>query len=251
MAIMPVGVAHADHHAMAMEHDDSSSSFGAHVSLLAATFSPSQADNMYYGGNYEGVSAGGDGTYGRWSGGASWSYYRVLRNGDEQYGIGDLVAQGQCALVQESAVQAGVTAAVSVPTGDQELGLGMGHGMMMPAAYAVGHAGRMVLTGSFGYSRALTSGNHVHGMAPLVEPMNMSELTWTGGGDVAIAAGVRAGARFSGGVPVGAMPGVDRVVGAVRVAWGSGRVDTAAELQAGLVGDPFNIRGVFSTSLRF
>jgi hypothetical protein len=81
--------------------------------------------------------------------------------------------------------------------------------------------------------------------------MNMSEITWGGGGDVAVADDVRVGARVSGGVPVGALPGHERVEGAVRVAWGKGRVDTAAELQAGLVGDPFTVRGVVSTALRF
>jgi hypothetical protein len=81
--------------------------------------------------------------------------------------------------------------------------------------------------------------------------MNMSELTWSAGGEVAIAEGVRGGARFTGGIPVGSMPGTDRVVGAVRAAWGAGRYDTAVEIQAGLVGDPFTIRGVLSTALRF
>ncbi|MBV8759719.1 MAG: hypothetical protein JO257_20690 [Deltaproteobacteria bacterium] len=236
---------------MAMEHDDSSSGFTAGVSLLAASFSPSQADNMFYGGNYEGVAGGLQWATDRYSVGASGSYYRLARNGDEQYGVGDLSANAQVALVHQTDLHAGVLAAVSVPTGNENLGLGMGHIMVMPAAYVAARAGTIALTGSFGYSRALASGGHVHGMMPLVEPMNMSELTWSVGGDVPITTGVRGGARFTGGVPIGAMAGTDRVIGAARIAWGSARVDTAVELQAGLVGDPFTIRGVVSTALRF
>jgi hypothetical protein len=237
---------------MAMEHGDtSSSSFTAGVSLLAASFSPSQADNMFYGGNYQGVAAGLQWAYDRYSAGASWSYYRLFRNGDQQYGVGDLSANAQVALVQQNDLQVGVLGAVSAPTGNENLGFGMGHPMLMPAGYVAARAGRIALTGSFGFSYALAAGGHVHGMAPLVEPMNMSELTWAVGGEVPIAAGVRGGARFSGGVPVATPMGTDRVVGALRVAWGSGRYDTAAEVQAGLVGDPFTIRGVLSTALKF
>jgi hypothetical protein len=86
-------------------------------------------------------------------------------------------------------------------------------------------------------------------MWPIVEPMNMQELTWSASGEYAIAKTVRAGARFSGGVPIG--NGDLRVVGAVRAAWTSGAFTTAAELQAGIAGDPFNLRGVVSTALSF
>ena len=87
-------------------------------------------------------------------------------------------------------------------------------------------------------------------MAPLVEPMNMSELTWSAGGAVALGGGVQVGSRLSGGVPV-ALSGQDRLIGSLRAAWGGYGVDTAAELQLGLAGDPFNIRAVLSTALRF
>jgi len=237
---------------MAMEHrESSSSSYTAGVAVLAASFAPSQSDSMYYGGNYEAVVGGLQWAYDRFSAGASWAYYRLRKNGDEQYGVGDVSVNAQVALLQQSDLQAGFVGAVSVPTGNELIGFGMGHTMLMPAAYAAGRAGRLSLTGSFGYSRALSSGGHVHGMEPLVEPMNMSELTWAVGAEVAIADGVRSGARLSGGVPVGAMLGTNRIVGAVRVAWGTGRVDTGAELQAGIDGDPFTLRAVLSTALEF
>jgi len=244
--------AHADHHGMAMgSGSDTASSYSANVALVAASFSPSQPENMSYGGDYEGVAAGADWAMDRYSAGVSWAYYRLLRNGAEQYGIGDLSVHGQVAVVARHDVQAGVLAAFSAPTGNETYGFGMGHPMVMPALYGMWRNGPVELAGSFGYSRAITSGVHVHGMAPLVDPMNMSELSWSVGGNVALTPGIRAGLRASGGVPVGSMPGVDRVVGAVRVAWGSSRVETAAEVQGGFLGDPFNIRGVLSTALRF
>ena len=60
---------------------------------------------------------------------------------------------------------------------------------------------------------------------------------------------LQAGARVSGGVPIG--DGDHRVVGAARVVWLEGRFTTAAELQAGIAGDPFTVRGVVSTAMTF
>jgi hypothetical protein len=35
------------------------------------------------------------------------------------------------------------------------------------------------------------------------------------------------------------------------VGWGTSRVSTGFELQAGIAGDPFSVRGVLETALRF
>ena len=107
-------------------------------------------------------------------------------------------------------------------------------------------------SGTAGYSRALVGSmsHHDHGPWPLVDPMNMSEISWSAAATSRCRRACTPGRASSGGVPVGAV-GHDRVVGAVRVAWGTGRVDSAAELQAGLAGDPFTIRGVVETALHF
>ena len=242
-------IAHADHHGMVMtEGENSRSTFGAGVSLLAATY-----QTMTFGGDYEGIVPAGTWSMGRYAAGANMPLYRILENGNRRYGIGDFVANGQVALLLDHDVRAGMSFAVSAPTGDDMIGLGMGHLMLMPAAWAGARMGRVIGAASFGYSRALVddASHHDHGMWPLVEPMNMSELTWSASGEVAVGSGVRTGARFAGGIPLGAMPGHERVIGVLRVAWGSGRIETAAEAQTGLVGDPFDIRGVLQTSLRF
>jgi hypothetical protein len=77
----------------------------------------------------------------------------------------------------------------------------------------------------------------------------MHELTWGTGVDLDVSHGVRLGGRALGGLAIG--NGRDRVIGAGHVGWGTGRFSTGFELQLGLAGDPFSIRGVVDTALRF
>lgn len=242
---------YADHHGMTVASSDSTaSSVDVSVSLLAASFSPSHSAMQGYGGNYQGILPTATWSRGAIATGASWSYYRLERNGAAAFGLGDVAVHGQLALLHGDDAHAGILAVFSIPTGNAASGFGMGHAMAMPTAYGTWRGRRISGTAQVGYSRALATIMHVHGMAPTVDPMNMSELTWSTSGEVAIKRSVRAGARISGGIPIGAS-GTQRVVGAVVVAWGAGRFASTAELQSGLVGDPFSIRGVVSTGLHF
>ena len=240
--------ARADHHGMAMSGDPADSSFGIGLSVLAASYS-----SRYYAGDYEGVQTDLSWARGRFAAGASLAYYRLFENGLETDGLGDVVVDGQVTLVEHGDTTAGVMVAGSLPTGDGMIGLGMGHPMVMPAGWGTWHHQRVMLMASLGYSRALVdaSSHHDHGVWPLVEPMNMSEISWSGAGDVAVSHGVHVGAQLSGGVPVGVLPGHDRVIGAVRVSYGAGAFDTSAEVEAGLDGDPFNTRGIVATAMHF
>jgi len=240
-------VAHADHHDMAMGggHD---TAFGAGVSLVAASYS-----TLDYIGNYQGVVPTFSWGSAAYSVGASFAMYRLETNGLERFGPGDFAVHGLLRLYHHDAVTTGLVMMVTAPTGDSVGGLGMGHSMAMPAAWGAWAYGQATLTASVGFGRALVgsmSTHHDHGPWPLVEPMNMSELTWSAACDIALGDGIHGGARATGGVPVGE-PGHDRVVGAARLAWGAGRVETAAELQVGLVGDPFTLRGLVETALHF
>jgi hypothetical protein len=91
---------------------------------------------------------------------------------------------------------------------------------------------------------------HDHGPWPLVDPMLMSEVSWSAGADVAWTPAMSAGVHVGGGIPAGAA-GDNRVTAGARFAWHAGRVESAAEIQAGLAGDPFTVRGVVSTALSF
>ena len=251
--LVGAAVAHAQHHhEMSMpgegdeHHESSAGTFGAGVALVAASY-----DTMDYGGNYAGVLPSLQWSKSRFAVIASGSMYRLEENGALVYGFGDLMVHGQVAVVTSHHASAGVIAGVSAPTGDNLHGLGMGHVMLMPAIYGVFATPRFAVTGTVGYSRALDGDmHHDHGPWPLVEPMLMSELSWSAGADWLTYAGISVGGRLAGGIPIAAA-GSSRLVGAARLAWHAGRVESAAELQAGLAGDPFTVRGVVSTALRF
>jgi hypothetical protein len=110
----------------------------------------------------------------------------------------------------------------------------------------------VTVAASAGYARALNApdgAHHDHGSGPLVEPMSLEELTWSAGADLDIGRGIRLGASAQGAMPMGSSP--DRAFGAGHVAWGTPRIETKAELQVGIMGDPFTVRGVVETALRF
>ncbi len=241
--------ARADHHGMAMSAEpEGYSDFGASVALVAASF-----DTMNYVGDYQGVVSSVRWAHGSFGAAVTAPLYRLFENGASFYGLGDVSVSGQATLVATQTARFGVVAMLSAPTGSDTTGLGMGHTMAMPAFYGAWSLPEVAVAASFGYSRALAEipKDHDHGVWPLVDPMNMSELTWSASGDHPLTSELRVGARFSGGIPVGIVIGHTRVIGALRVAFGHGRVETAAEVQAGLAGDPFTLRGVVETALRF
>lgn len=244
MLLLSAGLARADH-SHTVDHGDGEHAFGAGVTMIAASF-----DQPLYSGNYQGIVPAAQWARGRFGVGVSAAMYRLYENGAEFYGFGDVVAHGQATLIGNHHRHAGLVAAVSAPVGDDRRGMGMGHPMLMPAVFGAVMIERIGLSATAGYSRALGGDTgHDHGMWPIVEPMNMQEFTWSATGDYAITPRIHGGARLSGGVPIG--NGDTRVVGAVRGAWASGRFTTAAELQAGIAGDPFTIRGVVSTAVSF
>jgi hypothetical protein len=139
------------------------------------------------------------------------------------------------------------------PTGDAMTGLGMGHWMLMPAAWASYAHPSVTVSGSLGYARGI-GGEDAHaahgggGAWPLVEPMSFSEITYDAMAMVPVASTLALGARM-----LGAMPLDDdlRTIGAVRISWRAGRLETLAEAQAGITGDPVKFRGLVSTSMTF
>jgi hypothetical protein len=219
---------------------------GVGVALVAASF-----DTMLYLGNYQGVLPTVQWSRKRYGVAASASVYRIEENGAEYYAPGDVLVHGRFNLVGGPQLSAGAILGVSAPTGDSRHGTGMGHPMVMPALYGVAAFGRLTTNATLGYSRALGGDmDHDHGSWPIVEPMLVSEVSWSFGGDVAIVRAASIGLRFAGGIPAG-VSGDARAQAGLRVAWHAGRVESAAEIQAGLAGDPFTVRGVVSTALSF
>lgn len=245
--LLPSAPAFAQHDHAHDDHDVTEpAAFGAGVALVAATF-----DTMLYAGNYEGILPSVRWSNARFAAIASTGLYRVYKNGAATYDVGDVSLHGQASIVRRDTFDVGALAGISLPTGSASHGTGMGHVMLMPGVYAAWTVDRVKLAASVGYSRALGGkSDHDHGAWPLVSPMLMSEISWTAGADLIVTPAITAGLRSAGGLPAGD-GGNPRVLGAGRVAWRAGRVDTGFELQAGLVGDPFTMRGVVSTMLSF
>ena len=232
--------AQADHDHM--HHESPGHVFGAGVAVVAASF-----DTMLYAGNYEGVLPSVQWSRSRYGVAATIGAYRIDENGAQYYALGDAMVHGRFAITRNI----GALLGASAPTGDSLHGTGMGHWMVMPALYAVAAHDRFSANATLGFSRALDGNtDHDHGAWPIVEPMLMSEVSWSAGGDVALGHAATVGVRFAGGIPAGA-PGDTRAQAGLRGAWHRSQFDTAVEIQAGLVGDPFTVRGVVSTALSF
>lgn len=233
--------------AMSENHPQNGSEISAGVSLEAATY-----NNMSYVGSYQGAMPEVGWMRGGFGASAMLGLYHLTKNGLSQSGIGDAMFTGHATVLSIGELTAGVALHVMAPTGSELEGFGMGHWMAMPSAWAAWHVERVQLLGSAGYTRALVDlggEQHNHGPQPLVDPMNMEELTWSAGADIDVIAGIRIGGRMAGGIPIST--GQERVIGAGRIGWGISRVSTAFELQAGIAGDPFTVRGVVETALRF
>ncbi|HMG24878.1 MAG TPA: hypothetical protein VK607_26260 [Kofleriaceae bacterium] len=246
-SLAPAGVARADHDmAMSENHHGEVSELSVGLAVEAAEF-----DTRSYVGSYQAVTPSVGWMRGRFGAGAALSLYHLDENGRSLYGPGDAMLTGHVAVLRDDAIQAGAAVHVMLPSGSELDNLGMGHTMAMAGAWATWRARPLTVTASAGYARALVgdTGAHDHGAMPLVDPMNLQEATWSASAAVDVGRGVQVGGRALGGVAIGT--GTSRVIGSGRVAWGTPRVSTGLEVQLGLAGDPFTIRGVLDTALRF
>ena len=240
--------AYADHEHHHHAAPSESSTITASIGAIAASY-----DSRLYEGNYQGGSLGVGWSRGRFEAAVQGLAYQIDRNGKTYRGFGDVMVHGTARIWERGEFSTGAHLMVMVPTGDEMVGLGMGHWMLMPAAWAA-YAHRVVtVSGSLGYARGIGAedahAEHGGGGAwPLVEPMSFSEITYDATAMFSVAESFALGARV-----LGAMPFDDdmRTIGGARISWRAGRLETLAELQAGLAGDPVKLRGLVSTSMTF
>jgi hypothetical protein len=226
--------------------------FTASARAETAGFSTSE-----YEGHYEGLVPSLAFRQPWFEASASLPVYRIVRNGRSDLGPGDGLLQVRAPLLadRERGRAVGLELAASLPTGDPEHELGMGHVMLMPSAWGTFTADRFGLSARAGYARAIvgssTHHHHAGGESPLVDPMNESELDGALGASFALArlAHVRAG--FYGAVPVAVEDGRARAAGFAGVGVESRRVSTSLELHLPLVGDPFTVKLVLELGTRF
>ncbi|HEY4241950.1 MAG TPA: hypothetical protein VGM88_19155 [Kofleriaceae bacterium] len=225
------------------------SQFSVGASLTAADF-----QTKAYEGDYQGITPQISWERGRFAAQAMIGVYWISENGAAYNGAGDAMLHGVATIVANESAAAGVAFGAMLPTGQEMYGLGMGHVMVMPSVWGMYGAGPLRIAASVGYTRALTTLGgiqHDHGAWPLVDPMNMQEISWSAAADVAVWRKVRVGGRVAGGDPIDLATGVTRVTAGGRASWSNRRVETAVEVQAGVMGDPFTVRGVVETALRF
>lgn len=246
LAVLASGVARADHDMATMSDAARGDEVAIGLSVEAAEF-----DTAFYVGSYQGVAPSLAWMHGRFGASAAIGLYHLSENGASRYGNGDVALGGLVTVIDREAVHAGAALHVMLPTGSELDNLGMGHTMAMPSLWASWRGAPLTLAASAGYGRALTAidAGHDHGPAPLIDPMNLQELTWSASADLDVGHGLQLGGRGRGAVPIGT--GRTRMIAGGRVAWGTPRMSTGLELQLGLAGDPFTIRGVVDTALRF
>jgi hypothetical protein len=247
------GSARADHdHGAHGGHGGDAAAPGVSVSIgvLAARYR-----STLFAGDYQGTRVGAAWSAERLAIAAAITGYRITRNGKAYYGPGDVSLAAEVTIVRAPRYALGASAGLSAPTGSERDGMGMGHVMAMASGWARWSPGPASVTAALGYGRVLggRAAHAEHGSAwPLVDPMSGSELTFAAAAEVPLAAQLRAGVAIAGAVPVPAAEGERaRLTAAMRAVVTTGRVETSAELGAGLLGDPYVFRGSIACTVRF
>jgi hypothetical protein len=208
-----------------------------------------------YEGDYQGLSATlqWDNPWARLR--VAMPFYRIVRNGLESRGPGDLLLDARVPLLRDDdgAVAGGVVLATTLPTGDAERDLGMGHVMPMPGLWASWAPPRAFVAAQLGYGRALGAGGHGHhgGPRPIVNPMNQSELEASASAGYLAYEWLRARAGAYGALPAGDPEGAARAAAFVGVDLLIDRFDLGLEGHLPLAGDPFLAKAVVTLGARF
>lgn len=198
-----------------------------------------------YAGNYTGLHLGlGYASPGPgrplWGVSADVPVYQLVRNGQDEGGIGDPFVHARLRLWQsrERQLALGVGLGVSIPLGDAQADLGMGHFMVHPGMWLGVGSEKLRTEWTAAYGRVLGSAEHAHEVGPLVNPMNSSELS--AGGALVWTPFVPLEVRMAamGAVPVG-VAGESRATASLGLAVRLGDVQVASSVALPLAGDPF------------
>lgn len=199
--------------------------------------------------DYQGASLRVDLHRGRLHLRAQGSWYRLRDSLEITYGPGDLMLAGMWTAVQRSRWRAGLAIPVGVPLGDHEAHLGMGHWMIMPGLFAAAQpGGRVMASAGVAYNRALSSGNHNHGIGPYVNPMTAEELSLAARLGVRVAPALQLLGESALAMP---LDGDARATFGAGFVWQRGAMAVSVVTQAGALRAPFTARGVADLSYAF
>jgi hypothetical protein len=227
-----------------------SQALGFRVSALAgfATYR-----NASYAGEYQGYTGAAAFSHPWFSIEASMTGYRVVRNGLREYGPGDLMvmARGRVLRFGDDAAM-GVALGASLPTGDADKGLGMGHTMLMPAAwFGLSRAGlNLLLDVAYGRMIGGSSSHHADG-GPVVNPMNRSEIEHVLALNYTVWRSLFLVGRLYGAVPIADVHGRAREALGLGVGGEISHFEFALEQHLPLAGTPFESKTLLRASATF
>jgi len=224
---------------------DDESRFGAGSRMEAAT----TAVNSYVPASYQGLSLHAYGFTGPVLLSVHASVYRLDHMTGVQRGPGDIELAAWTALLRRRAILVGAGLPVTLPTGDANRGLGMGHPMLLPSVYASMRRGRLDTIVVASYHHAIDAEGHklygIHG--PVINPMTTRELAGSARGTIWLAPDVGAVGELGAAIPLDDEPTRAAVGVGARLRRRS--FDVNAIVQLALAGDPFGTRGVLELRL--
>jgi hypothetical protein len=240
---------------------DGERSFRASLGSVFASY-----DNHLGEGDYQGLHAAFAYQHPWFFLAAQLPGYRLVRNGEERWGIGDVSLDARVSVYRgaENGLSTGVGMATTFPSGDGDFGFGMGHVMLMPGLWLQFASERLSLFAELSYGRALgehegmTVSEHAgHGhmqsmaMGSIVQPMNRSELEHAVSLGVLLHRHFRAIGRVFGALPVADSTGEAREVVALAAQGILGAWDLTLEGQLPVVGSPFKGRALVTLGMEW
>ncbi len=184
--------------------------------------------------------------------------YHLEYRGVKSDGPGDVLFSLAATAIEVRHVRAGVTLAVTEPTGNQNLGLGMGDVMWMPGAWGAWSGGPWGAVASASYGRMAemadaSGGGHHHGPAyvgSLVNPMNHEELAGAVRGTYRATRELRLHVLASVATPI-ELDGTTRAYAAAGTHYLAGAWDLGVEAALPIAGDPFHARMAIDVARSF
>ena len=168
--------------------------------------------------------------------------------GQTGQGLGDLQLGVERAVATAGPMTLGLALSATLPTGSVRHDLGMGHPMVMPAAWARFRRDESALLATVLYGSMLGD-QHAHGMAgPLPSPMNAEEAGASLRGSHVFGR-TELSTTISGATPIG--EGESRVGFAAGARMTFGPTELGIDLSAALGGTPTRARGIVEISRGF
>jgi hypothetical protein len=204
---------------------------------------------------------------------AALPYYHLERAGSRAHGLGDVLAGVRAPLLRAgdtARLWLGPELVATFPTGDADAGLGMGHVMLMPGVFGRLVLSRFTFVAQLAYGVALAHDDHdgsqvdahahhhgavatahTEGPAPIVNPMNRSELEHALSAAFQWTDWLALTARIAGAVPIADDSGEARETLAFGPRFTLGAFDVGAEQELPLLGDPFRYRTLLRLGAQF